>query len=200
MSALAPVSCPLVLAVVECVDQQLLARPLPTLGAPLVDGGDRVAQQRLLVGVERAHEAFGVVRFADQQRVQREQELDLLVGDVLDVGHVPGADDRAVRGPELHPPPARNQGEERVVVAGAGAVAAVVGGGAAVGDVDPPALGDEPAGEQDAGDGLAAAALADDQRQRRRELPVVGVEALDRAAGVRGPEDQTRPGSRTGWR
>ena len=76
-------------------------------------------------------------------------------------------------------------------MAGAGAVAAVVRGGAAVGDVDPPALGDEPACEQDRGDRLAAAALADDQRQRRRELPVVGVEPLDRAAGIRGPEDQT---------
>ena len=44
------------------------------------------------------------MRLADQQRVQREQELDLLVGDMLDVGHVPRADDRAVRGPELDPP------------------------------------------------------------------------------------------------
>jgi hypothetical protein len=124
------------------------------------------------------------------QRVQREQELDLLVRDMLDVGYVPRADDRAVRGPELDPTTARDQGEEGVVVASAGAVAAVVRRGAAVGDVDPPALGDEPTCEQDRGDRLAAAALADDQRQRRRELAVVGVESLDRAAGVRGPQDQ----------
>ena len=40
------------------------------------------------------------------------------------------------------------------------------------------------------GDRLAAAALADDQRQGGRELPVVGIEPLERAARVRGPEDQ----------
>ena len=77
-------------------------------------------------------------------------------------------------------------------MAGAGAVAALVGGAGAVGDVDPPTLRQEPCGEQDAGDGFAAAAFADDQRQGGLELGVVGVgvEALERAAGVGGAEDQ----------
>ena len=90
------------------------------------------------------------MRLPDQQRVQREQELELLVGDVLEVDDVPRADDRAVRGTELHSAGAGDQREQRVVMAGAAGVAAIVGGARAVGDVDPPALGEEPAGEQDA--------------------------------------------------
>ena len=90
------------MAVGERVDQQLLAGALVALRAVAVDVADRVAEQRFLVGVEGPHEAVGVVGVADQERVQGEQEFDLLVGDVLDVGHVPGADDRAVRGAELH--------------------------------------------------------------------------------------------------
>ena len=75
-------------------------------------------------------------------------------------------------------------------MAGAGAVPAIVGGRAAVGDVDPTALRDEPAGQQDRGHGLAAAALADDQGQGGRELAVVGIEPLDRPSGIGGSKDQ----------
>ena len=92
------------LALAQRVDEQLLSRTLAALCTSCVRGGDRVAQQRLLVGVERAHEALGVVRLTDEQRVERQEELELLVGHVLDVGHVPRADHRAVGRAELDPP------------------------------------------------------------------------------------------------
>ena len=86
------------LAVAQRVDEQLLAGPLAAVGAAAVDVRDGVAQQRLLVGVQGAHESVGVVGVADEQRVQRQQELALLVGDAREVGDVPGADDVPVRG------------------------------------------------------------------------------------------------------
>ena len=140
------------------------------------------------------------MRVADQQRVQREQELDLLIGDVLDVGHVPRADHRAVRSPELHPPRARDQRQQRVVVPGAARRAAIVGGAGAVGDVDPPALREEPQRQQDAG-----------RRSCRRRPCRRSASAWSRTAGRTGRgaracrpgrrcRGSARPGSRTGSR
>ena len=140
MSALAPRSSLRGLAVVQAVDEQLLARALAACGAAAVDVADGVAQHGLLVGVEGAHQSVRVVGVPDQQGVQRQQELALLVGDAGDVGDVPRADDVAVGGAELHPARARDERHQRVVVTRAGGVAGVVGGGGAVGDVDPPAL------------------------------------------------------------
>ena len=77
----------------------------------------RVAQQGLLVGVQGAHEPFGVVGVADEQCVQREQELGLLVRDDTDVGDVPGADHVAVGGAELDAARAGDEREQGVVVA-----------------------------------------------------------------------------------
>ena len=129
-------------AVGERVDQQLLARPLAGLAREPVGGFDAGADQRLLVGVERAHASLGVVRVADQQRVQREQQLGLVRRHARGVGDVPRADHVAAGVADLHAAGAGDQRGERVVVAGALGVAVLVGGGGAVEDERAAALGD----------------------------------------------------------
>ena len=79
---MAPDSSPACWRAVEGVDEQLLAGALAGGGAVAVDVADGVAQQRFLVGVQGAGQPGGVVRLADQQRVQREQKLGLLIGDM----------------------------------------------------------------------------------------------------------------------
>ena len=106
-------------AVGERVDEQLLARSLSGLAREPVGGFDAGADQRLLVGVERSHASLGVVRVADQQRVQREQQLGLVRRHARGVGDVPRADHVAAGVPDLDAAGAGDQRGERVVVPGA---------------------------------------------------------------------------------
>ena len=176
-------------AVGEHVDQQLLARPLSDLAREPVGGFDAGSDQRLLVGVERSDPAFGVVRVADQQRVQREQQLGLVRGHAGGVDDVPRADDVAAGMADLDAAGAGDQRGERVVVAGALGVAVLVGGGGAVENERAAALGDVAEAERVGQYGLSAAGWADDQRDPAGVDRVERVCALDRSTGVRGADD-----------
>ncbi len=57
----------------ERIDEKLLPRALPGLAGERVRGFDAGANQRLLIGVEGANAAFGVVGVPDEQCVKREQ-------------------------------------------------------------------------------------------------------------------------------
>ena len=141
----------------ERVDQQLLAWSLRAIGGTGVRGFDAGADERLLVGVQRSHSSFGVVRVTDQQRVQREQQLGLVGRHARGVRGVPRADDVAARVPDLHAAGAGDQRGERVVVAGALGVAVLVGSGGAVQDERAPALGEVAQAERVGQHGLSAA-------------------------------------------
>ena len=105
--------------------EQPLARPLPGLAAAGVDGGDAARQQRALQAAERALAAIAVV--ADQQRVQRHQELGLRRGHARRVRDVPGVQNRPVApGAEVDRARVGDQRDQLLVMAGVPGRAALV--------------------------------------------------------------------------